>query len=48
MNTSHLLLLKLEQMKCCTELCRNRIHWDDLVVSSESFGCKTALENSNC
>ena len=30
------------------ELCRNRIHWDDLVVLSDPFGCTSAFEMCNC
>ena len=29
------------------KLCRNRIHWDDLVVLSEPFACNSALEKGN-
>ncbi len=29
-------------------LCENRIHWDDLLVLSEPFGCNSALEKGDC
>ena len=48
MNTSSLVLLKLEQMECCTNCVETAYPGADLLVLSEPFGCNSALEKGNC